>query len=164
MCSHEGAKAIWSSSFTASDCPALWRGQTGPTSHLPLLSLKHQHKSQGQADSNQRGKQHSYPLAAQDKHLAGGVDVGPHHHIEHLERHRKARSCQGQELHSWVPLWVPPAPTGQTASQGQGGFTSTLGLSSCSLLMKRTMTTGCNRPSRDVFYRHLCLSIRLSGC
>lgn len=59
-------------------------GQTGPTAHLPLLSLKHQHKSQGQADSGQGGKQHTCPWAAQGKHLAGGVDVGPHHHIEHL--------------------------------------------------------------------------------
>ena len=51
---------------------------------LPLVSLKDEHESQGEARGSEGHEQHACPVVPQGKHLAGGVDVGPHHHVEHL--------------------------------------------------------------------------------
>ena len=48
------------------------------------MSLKDEHKSQGEAHGSQGHEQHAHPVVPQGEHLAGGVDVGPHHHVEHL--------------------------------------------------------------------------------
>lgn len=78
---------------------ALQRGcGWGPrTSHLPLVSLEDEHESQRQAQRGQGHEQHACPVVPQGKHLAGGVDVGPHHHIENL---REVGQEQGQEHQS----------------------------------------------------------------
>lgn len=68
-----------------------WLGLRTP--HLPLMSLEDEHESQGQAGRRQGHEQHAHLVVPQGKHLAGGVDVGPHHHIEHLrEAGARARS------------------------------------------------------------------------
>lgn len=62
-------------------------------SYLPLVSLENEHKSQGQAHGSQGHEQHTHPVVPQGEHLAGGVDVGPYHHVEHLQEAReRARS------------------------------------------------------------------------
>jgi len=53
-------------------------------SFLSYLSKDQQEgEGQSQAGSSQGCKQHACPLVAQRKQLAGGVDVGPHHFVEH---------------------------------------------------------------------------------
>lgn len=64
-----------------------------PTAHLLLVSLEDEHEGQGQAHGEQGHEEHTHPVVPQGKHLASGVDVGPHHHIENLrETGERARS------------------------------------------------------------------------
>lgn len=85
---------------------ALQRGRGwGPrTSHLPLVSLEDEHESQRQAQRGQGHEQHARPVVPQGEHLAGGVDVGPHHHIENL---REA----GATARSGMPVLVRGSST-----------------------------------------------------
>lgn len=84
-------------------------------SYLPLVSLENEHKSQGQAHGSQGHEQHTHPVVPQGEHLAGGVDVGPYHHVEHLQEARERapsatpvlkRSCSIPRDTLW-PLLTP---------------------------------------------------------
>lgn len=84
-------------------------------SHLPLVPLEDKHKSQGQAHRSQSHKQHSRPVVAQGKQLAGGVDIGPHHHVEDLQGARGGHSQEYEPNLKGPPLDILPpswAPTG----------------------------------------------------
>lgn len=95
------------------------------TAHLPLVSLEDEYEGQGQAHGRQGHEEHTHPVVPQGKHLAGGVDVGPHHHIENLQETEKEHDqecrCSTEALHSkGDTLRTRLTPSSETkSSQGQ---------------------------------------------
>lgn len=98
-----------------------------PTAHLLLVSLEDEYEGQGQAHGDQGHEEHTHPVVPQGKHLASGVDVGPHHHIENLretgERDDQESSDRTKPLRSKGDTFgTHPTPSSETKSlQGQEG-------------------------------------------